>query len=169
MADTAFPGSTRRVRASGGSSAGFVGMLAFLTLLACGVGAVAGLHLAETVREAAAREARGASASAPAAPVYAVNARLRGLKPLVTNLAAPRDAWIRLQASIVLDDGDVEEAGMLAGRIEEDVVAYLRTITLSQVEGAAGLQHLREDLNERAVARSGGRVRELILESLVIQ
>ncbi len=40
---------------------------------------------------------------------------------------------------------------------------------MAQVEGASGLQHLREDLNERAVLRSKGAIRELIVESLVVQ
>jgi flagellar FliL protein len=33
----------------------------------------------------------------------------------------------------------------------------------------AGFQHLRQDLNERVVTRSEGRVRELIIKSLVVQ
>ena len=45
----------------------------------------------------------------------------------------------------------------------------MRTLTLAQIAGASGLQHLREDLNERAAIRSDGRVRELILQTLVVQ
>ncbi|MEH0071235.1 flagellar basal body-associated FliL family protein [Pannonibacter sp. Pt2-lr] len=87
----------------------------------------------------------------------------------MTNLAAPREAWVRLQASVVIDQEGIDDVIVLLGYIEEDVLAYMRTVTLAQIEGAAGLQHLREDLNERARARSGGKVRELILESLVVQ
>ena len=38
-----------------------------------------------------------------------------------------------------------------------------------QFEGSRGLQHLRDDLSERANIRSSGKVRELIIETLVIQ
>ena len=48
-------------------------------------------------------------------------------------------------------------------------MAYLRTLSLSRIQGASGLQHLREDLNERVVLRSKGLVRELIVETLVVQ
>ena len=37
------------------------------------------------------------------------------------------------------------------------------------IQGVAGLEHLRQDLNERAATRSEGRVRELIIRSLVVQ
>ena len=62
-----------------------------------------------------------------------------------------------------------EEANILVARVGEDVVAYLRTISPAQIEGARGLQYLREDLNERAAIRSSGKVRELIIETLVVQ
>jgi flagellar FliL protein len=62
-----------------------------------------------------------------------------------------------------------EEAGILAAHISEDIVAYLRSASVSQFEGARGLQHLRDDLTDRANVRSSGKVRELIIETLVIQ
>jgi flagellar FliL protein len=45
----------------------------------------------------------------------------------------------------------------------------MRTLSEAQIGGASGLQHLREDLNERAAIRSGGLVRELIIQTLVVQ
>ena len=53
--------------------------------------------------------------------------------------------------------------------ISEDILAYLRTVTLSQIEGPSGMQHLREDLVERARIRSEGRVKELVIQTLVVQ
>ena len=62
-----------------------------------------------------------------------------------------------------------KEENMLAGRISEDIVAFLRTVPLAQIEGANGFQHLREDLNDRARIRSEGRVREVIIQSLIVE
>jgi flagellar FliL protein len=168
MADLA-GGSQDRDGSSGGSLGGFILMLLVLTLLGGGVGAVAGLHFAETVRSAVTGQMEAVPQAAEAEEIYLAPVRLRSLKPLVTNLAAPREAWVRLQASVVIDQQGIDDVIVLMGHIEEDILAYLRTVTLAQIEGAAGLQHLREDLNERAVSRSGGKVRELILESLVVQ
>ena len=58
---------------------------------------------------------------------------------------------------------------MLAAQIAEDIVAYLRTVSLAQIEGASGFQHLREDLNDRVRVRSGGKVRDLVIQSLVVE
>lgn len=142
---------------------------AVLTLISAGTGSLLATHLMDFARsEADKRPAEVASSQNPDVFDFQT-ARLRELKPLVTNLAAPRDAWVRVTASVVLADKPIEDVSVLTGRIEEDMLAYLRTLTISHIEGAAGLQHLREDLNERAIARSRGAVREVILESLVIQ
>jgi flagellar FliL protein len=62
-----------------------------------------------------------------------------------------------------------EDAGILAAHVSEDIITYLRSATVTQFEGSRGLQHLRDDLTERANIRSSGKIRELIIETLVIQ
>lgn len=138
-----------------------------LTLIAVGVGALAGLHLIATAERVV--DARKSAAPPPVATRYAGSARLRKLSPIVTNLAAPANNWARVEASMVTESLNDEEAGILAAHISEDIVAYLRSASVAQFEGARGLQHLRDDLTERANVRSSGKVRELIIETLVIQ
>ena len=138
-----------------------------LTLIAVGAGALMGLHLVATAERVV--DARKSVAPPPVASRYAGSARLRKLSPIVTNLAAPTNNWARIEASVVTDSLNDEEAGILAAHISEDIVVYLRSASAAQFEGARGLQHLREDLAERANVRSSGKVRELIIETLVIQ
>jgi flagellar protein FliL len=138
-----------------------------LTLIAIGVGAVVGLHLLATAERVV--DARKNVAVPPVASGYASSARLRKLSPIVTNLAAPANNWARVEASMVTESLNDEEAGILAAHISEDIVAYLRSASVAQFEGARGLHHLRDDLTERASVRSSGKVRELIIETLVIQ
>ncbi len=57
----------------------------------------------------------------------------------------------------------------LAALIQEDVHAYLRTLSLKDLEGAGNLAYLRDDLTERAAIRSGGRVKEFVILSLVVE
>ena len=85
-----------------------------------------------------------------------------------TNLAEPTESWVRVESSVVLK-GVVPNADVTLAEIRADLLAYLRTLSLAQIEGASGLQHLREDLNERVARRSKGTIRELIVESLVVQ
>ena len=138
-----------------------------LTLIAVGAGALAGLHLLAMAERVV--DARKNAAPPPLASRYAGSARLRKLSPIVTNLAAPANNWARVEASMVTDSLNDEEAGILAAHISEDIVVYLRSASAAQFEGARGLQHLRDDLTERASVRSSGKVRELIIETLVIQ
>ena len=94
---------------------------------------------------------------------------LKPLGAIVTNLAGPKGTWIRLEASIVVDGNLGKEENVVAGKISEDVIAFLRTVPLSQIEGANGFQNLREDLNDRARVRGGGKVREIIIQSLIVE
>jgi flagellar FliL protein len=144
-----------------------IAAIVVLTLIAIGAGALTGLHLLVTVERVV--DARKSAAPPPAASGYAGSARLHRLSPIVTNLAAPANNWARIEASIVTDSLGEEEAGILAAHISEDIVAYLRSASAAQFEGVRGLQHLRDDLTERANVRSSGKVRELIIETLVIQ
>jgi flagellar protein FliL len=151
----------------GGSVAAFAGVLAALTLVAAAAGVALGLRLAVSTRT---EPPNLAEASAPkVAAAYAGEANLRDLPPIIANLADPPDAWVRLQATLVVDSASTPKPDILAALIAEDILGFLRTLTLGQIAGASGLQHLREDLNERAVIRSDGRVRELILQTLVVQ
>jgi flagellar FliL protein len=97
------------------------------------------------------------------------SAGLFDMPPIVTNLGAPRDTWIRLEASIVFDAKALPHPEVMAREIAGDELAYLRTVTLTQIEGPVGLQDIRQDLKERASIRSGGKVTELIIRTLVVQ
>ena len=91
------------------------------------------------------------------------------LAPIVTNLAAPQDIWVRLEGSIIFDPNSLPHPEAVAGQVGEDILAYLRTTSLKQIEGPVGLQAIRDDLNERAQTRSSGKVREFVIRTLVVQ
>ena len=91
------------------------------------------------------------------------------LPPIVTNLGAPQDTWIRLEGSIIFDPKTLPHPEAVAGQIGDDVLAYLRTVSLRQLEGPIGLENIRQDLNERAATRSGGKVRAFVIRTLVVQ
>lgn len=141
--------------------------LLVVTGLSAGAGTLASFQMLSTVERLV--DSKKEVVEKPLASAFNPNDRLRKISPVTTNLAAPPNSWIRLEASIVTDKLNEEEAYALSAKVGEDIVSYLRTLTPTQIEGARGLQYLREDLNERAVARSSGKVRELIIETLVVQ
>jgi flagellar FliL protein len=159
---------TQETKAKSGGSIGqlMVPML-MITLLACAFGAAFAFHMG-----AAAEAAAKADAESPQNPTQSdagAKSNLVDLPPIVTNLSAPQDTWVRLEASIIIDPKTTQNPDALAAQIADDLLAYLRTTTLSQIEGAAGLQNLRQDLNERVAIRTGGKAKELILRTLVVQ
>ena len=105
------------------------------------------------------------TASAPSAQASTIV----DLPPIVTNLGAPQDTWIRLEGSIIFDPKTLPHPEAVAGQIGDDVLAYLRTVSLHQLEGPIGLENIRQDLNERAATRSGGKVHAFVIRTLVVQ
>ncbi|MGN6549680.1 MAG: flagellar basal body-associated FliL family protein [Pararhizobium sp.] len=88
------------------------------------------------------------------------------LEPMTTNLAYPSDTWVRLEVSLLFrGEPDVK----MAETIHQDLLAYLRTVSLQQISGPRGFQNLRQDLEARAELRSKGAVRKLMVRTFVIE
>lgn len=88
------------------------------------------------------------------------------LEPLTTNLAYPSDSWIRLEVALVFNGAP--DAPM-AETIHQDIMAYLKTVSLQQIQGPRGFQYLKEDLQERVDVRSQGRVSKVLFRTFVIE
>lgn len=148
---------------------GWIGALALASLVAVGTGGGLGLYLHSTVERAVDQKKKEDEDKATKVLKYTGDLSLRSVGSVVTNLADANEAWVRLESSVVFKTASVPNPDVALAEIRADVVAYLRSVTTKQIEGASGLQHLREDLNERVALRTKGQVRELIVESLVVQ
>ena len=144
-----------------------VAELAILTCFAVGAGGLFGMQVLSGSDNAGTRP----EAISPQGQKsrYSETANLKPLPPIVTNLASPKGTWIRIEASVVVGADAAAGANALVAAIAEDIVAYLRTVPLAQIEGPSGFLHLREDLNDRARIRTGGKIRELVVQALVLE
>jgi flagellar protein FliL len=137
------------------------------------IAASAGVLLASLDPPPAARTDKAANVtkavSAKEPDCGAASSNILDLPPVVTNLGAPADAFIRVEASIVFDAKATPHPEVLAAEIATDELAYLRTLSLPEIQGPIGLANLRQDLSDRAITRSGGKVSEYILRTLVVQ
>lgn len=88
------------------------------------------------------------------------------LPPIMTNLAAPTDTWMRIEAAAVFE-GEVDAS--MADIVHQDLLAYLRTVKLHQVEGPSGFLHMKDDLTERARIRSAGKVKSILIRTIVFE
>lgn len=88
------------------------------------------------------------------------------LDPIVTNLGYPTDNWIRLELALQFNGpGDTA----LAQDLQQEMMAYLRTVSLQQLQGPRGFQYLRDDLREIVDLRSKGRVSKVLFRTFVIE
>ncbi|WP_158808119.1 flagellar basal body-associated FliL family protein [Beijerinckia sp. L45] len=154
-------------KAGKGSMLTLLAQVGALTILGAVGGGFVGTLIVAKVR------ASVVAAAAPAEPVVkkamSEDVIVKELPPIVTNLAQPEGMKIRLQASILFNKKEVETPTLMSAQITDDLVGYLKTLSIAQLQGGSGLQSLREDLNERVAIRSEGHVRELIIETLVVQ
>lgn len=157
---------------SGGSSSGGLVGLVVVTVLAVVCGAGFGFFLDGQMRSQAVVKA-GENDKEPEKPedpksTVPVTARLVALSPIVVNLAEPKDTWMRIEASILVD-GMSQGHETLAAHLAEDMVAYLRTTTLAQFEGASGFMNLREDFLDRAAIRDREHIKDVIIHGVVVE
>ena len=133
MSDLALPRPAAR---------GFKGSLTEIAIVAL-IGAAVGAAFEVT------QPAKSAANPDPEPVQAAERSSIYDLLPIVTNLAAPQDTWICLEGSIVFDPKVLPRPEAAAAQIGDDTLAYLRTLTLKQLEGPVGLENLRQDSRAR--------------------
>ncbi|MES5098325.1 flagellar basal body-associated FliL family protein [Agrobacterium sp. BA1120] len=157
------------------------GVIAVLSLLGLGGGFFVGKTLLVPSAPAAATPpspaehapataaAEGGHGAAPAAGEHGAagtGPSLITLDPIVTNLGYPTDNWIRLELALQFSGpGDTA----LAQDLHQEMLAYLRTVSLQQLQGPRGFQYLRDDLREIVDLRSKGRVSKVLFRTFVIE
>ena len=88
------------------------------------------------------------------------------LEPITTNLSYPSENWVRLEVALMFKDKpDVK----VSEDVHQDILSYLRTVSLQQIEGPRGFQYLRDDIQERVDLRSQGRVTKVMFRTFVIE
>jgi flagellar FliL protein len=165
MAAAAAPANDQPAPAQGASLVVQLGLLVVLTLLAAGIGWFAGGALGPAPDHPA-TAGHGAKKGETDENAVAERPDLYNIEGIVTNLAAPNDVWIRLDLALIFN-GPPEAA--VADEIHQDLLAYLRTVKLHQIDGPSGFQHLRSDLEERASIRSGGKVSKILIRTLLFE
>jgi flagellar protein FliL len=138
-------------------------------VLAIGAGAAQGLALVQVLGMAIPAGDLRATEATSAAQEDRKLANVRELKPIITNLVAPPGAWVRLEAALVFNAPVSAQDEPRIAEVANDTLAFLRTLSASQLQGASGLQNLREDLLERAALRTDGKISDVAIETLVIQ
>lgn len=150
-----------------------ISVVAALSLFAAGGGWVLGQMLApppaETTEEAKAAGAGAHGSGSEEEGLARISTEQNGvvqLEPITSNLSYPSENWVRLDVALLFNGvPDV----VMAEQIHQDIVAYLRTVSLQQIQGPRGFQYLKDDIQERVDLRSEGRVTNVMFRTFVIE
>jgi len=149
--------------------------LAVLTLLGAGGGWVVGDMVAPSIKGAEqAEQAKAAKdeaaqkkegeAGLPRISPEANN--IVQLEPITTNLAYPSESLVRLEVALLFNGPpDVK----VAEDVHQDILAYVRTVSLQQIEGPRGFEYLKDDIQERVDLRAQGRVSKVMFRTFVVE
>ena len=84
---------------------------------------------------------------------------------------SPRLRYLKLRLALEVDgEPTAEPSGSLMPRIMDSFQLYLRALTLDDVQGATGMQRLKEELGARAnLAVDPVRVSSVLLKEMLVQ
>ncbi len=119
--------------------------------------------------EAAASGGEHAAAGAEGEGIPKISTEANGvvqLEPVISNLFYPSDNLVRLEVALLFK-GPPDVA--MAEDIHQDIMAYIRTVSLQEIEGPRGFQYLKDDIQERVDLRSQGRVSKIMFRTFVIE
>jgi flagellar protein FliL len=103
------------------------------------------------------------------APALQAETLIVPIQPIVTNLMAPANVWIRIEGHLLVQKRAETKPEELSLKISQHLLAYLRTVKLQDLQGTHGLFAVQQDLNEVASTASGGLAVQFLLSSLVIE
>ncbi|ESY99511.1 flagellar basal body-associated FliL family protein [Mesorhizobium sp. LNHC209A00] len=144
-------------------------MLLVVTAAAIGMGWMSGGYLKGVGAPSSvpgAPENEGKPPQPEAAQQAGAGPTVVALAPITTNIASPADTWIRMEVSVVYD---APQPPAMAEDVQQDLLAFVRTLKMHQIEGASGYQHLKADLDERASIRSQGHVKQVLVRTLLLE
>jgi flagellar FliL protein len=155
----------------GADSPSTIVIVAIMTAVSIGLGAGFGFFLLNPTPE----QVEAASEVKPV-NVAAEDARFRfppdaielQLAPIIATVGEKANSRMRLECSIVVTK-QAAALPVLKSELTNDIVAFLRSISIEDVSGAHGFQNLREDLDDIARIRGRGVVLGLLITGLVVE
>lgn len=88
------------------------------------------------------------------------------LQPIITNLASPAETWIRLELTVQFNGTPADD---VVQQINQDLLAFVRTLKLEHVSGPSGYLHLKSDLTDIAAIRSQGLARAILIRVMLFE
>ncbi len=91
------------------------------------------------------------------------------MQPIITNIGKKKKTLIRIESVLVVKADHSDSADYMVEQVTEDILTFLKSISLSDLEGSFGFVNFMEDLNVRVAARTKDQVSEILIQSLVVE
>lgn len=157
----------------------FVAMLAVTALIAIGAGWFLAGRVEAPAKVAEIKETDGHDAGASdndadatgghAADANSDDMAIYDLDPIIVNLAGAENSWLRLELALVADDDANIAKPLKRMKLNDEFIAFLRTLRIDQLSGPSSYIHLREDLLDRARLSTGEDVHNILVKSMVVE
>jgi flagellar protein FliL len=154
-----------------GGMGGFLVSAILAIVLGIGGGGAYGYFMipdASTGSSAQPQQPESVASPAPGKGRFPNDALELAIPSLITDLDTDPKIRARLDLSIIVAHGTPETTTLL-GEVREDVIAYLKGLTLADIQGVRGFQNLREQLDDRARIRGRGAILGLLIGGLVLE
>jgi flagellar FliL protein len=157
------------IPAAGGTTADFVKSALVAVLLGVGGGGVFGYFAIPDVPAPAVQStSKSTEQQAPSRGRFPDDALEVEVPSVIGDLETVPKIRVRLDVSIIVAHG-TPETTTLKGEVREDVLAYLKGLTVADIQGVRGFQNLREQLDDRARIRGRGAILGLLIGGLVLE
>lgn len=153
---------------SGGGAADLVKSVLAAVIIGVGGGGAYGYFVLPNSASALAPPAAQIEEKPPAAGRFPNDALAIEISSIIADLETAPRMRVRLDISIIVAHG-TQETTTLKDEVKEDVIAYLKGLTLSDFQGVRGFQNLREQLDDRARVRGRGAILGLLIGGLVLE
>jgi flagellar FliL protein len=140
-----------------------------ITVLGAVAGGLVGMMQVNTIVAEARKRANEPPPKVETALAWNEKTAVARLEPVIANLAQPSGTWVRLDTAMVFDRSAVDDVERMKTLLSEDILAFMRTVSIGDLQGPSAFNHLRDDLNERVRFASRGTVSELMIEAMVLQ
>ncbi len=147
----------------------FVAAVLGITLLGAAAGGAVGVMQVNSILAEATKRASEPPTVVETALAWDEKSAVSRLEPVIANLSQPSGTWVRLDTAIVFERDAVEDLEHMKAILSQDILAFLRTVSITDLQGPSAFGHLRDDLNERVRFASRGVVSELMIEAMVLQ
>ena len=91
------------------------------------------------------------------------------IPPVIASIGQGKQAWIRMELKAISREPEIKDESVLMLKISQDILSYIRTLNIADIQSANGFYLLRSNLEEIARIRSKGAVSGIAIQGFIVE